>query len=242
VLSFGTNTPVYGLMLAALPPLQGLRAPARFAMLVMLVVGVLAAIGVARIDGWWRAARQRDTRGDTVAGPRGRVTPRVLRAVAMSVAVLIVVAEYASHVGPLHAWPRRAPMYAHWLATQPAGVVLELPAPVGHALPLYDAEWSFLGTFHGHPLVNGYSGHFPRPYFDLLGALSEFPSEESLWVLGRRDVRYVVLHEDRYPAEDFLALLGRIERFACLHRVGRFPDPVYPVSLYELHEPCAPAP
>jgi hypothetical protein len=152
--------------------------------------------------------------------------------------LMAMVGEYASRFGPLHPWPRRAPMYANWLLTQPAGVVVELPAPVGHALPLYDPEWAYLGTFHRHPLVNGYSGYFPKPYFDLLGALHRFPSDQSLWALVTRDVRYVVLHEDRYEPADFLELLGRIERYPCLERVGRFPDPAYPVSLYTLDSGC----
>lgn len=223
VLSFGTNTPAYGIVLAAIPPLEGLRAPARFAMLTMLAISVLAAIGMTRVC---RSLRENASR------------PRWIVSAATGMVLVVMVGEYASRFGPLHPWPQRAPMYANWLVTQPDGVVLELPVPVGHALPLHDAEWSFLATFHRHPVVNGYSGYFPRPYMDLLGALHGFPSDESLWALGKRDVRYVVLHEDRYPAEEFLALLGRIERYPCLERVGRFPDPAYPVSLYTLGPGC----
>jgi hypothetical protein len=217
VMSFGTNTPVYGLALAAIPPLGGLRAPARFAMLATLALAVLAGFGCARLL---------------------RNRPQWAQAAVGLVAAIAMTAEYASTFGPLHAWPQRAPMYANWLATQPRGVVLELPVPAAHALPLFEGEWSYLGMFHGHPLVNGYSGYFPRPYVDLLGALGGFPSDESLWALGKRDVRYVVLHEDRYPQGDFLELLGRIERYPCLERVGRFPDPAYPVSLYTLRTGC----
>ena len=223
VLSFGTNTPAYGLVLETIPPLEGLRAPARFAMLTMLAISVLAALGMARVC---RSLREDASRA------------RWLASAVTGVVLVVMVGEYASRFGPLHPWPLRAPMYANWLATQPDGVVLELPAPVGHALPLYDAEWSFLATFHRHPVVNGYSGYFPTPYLDLLGALDGFPSDESLWALGKRDVRYVVLHEDRYTAGEFLALLGRIERYPCLERVGRFPDPAYPVSLYTLGRGC----
>ena len=216
VLSFGTHTPVYGLVLKVLPPLEGLRAPARFAMLAVLAIAVLAAVGLERLRGvWGRHAQWTST-------------------AAVTLVLVVVVGEYASRFGPLHPWPTRAPMYANWLATQPSGTVLELPAPVGHALPLHDPEWSFIATFHGHPVVNGYSGYFPKPYLDLLGAVYRFPSEESLWALRKRDVRYVVLHEDRYPGDVFLGLIGRIERYPCLHRVGRFPDSVYPVSVYTL--------
>jgi hypothetical protein len=211
IMSFGTHTPAYALVLEAVPPLEGLRAPARFAMLATLALAVLAGFGWARLM---------------------QARPRAVEVALGALAAVVMTAEYATAFGPLHPWPQRPPMYANWLATQPRGVVLELPVPVGHALPLYDAEWSYLGTFHRHPMVNGYSGYFPRPYLDLLGALHGFPSSESLWALGKRDVRYVVLHEDRYDPAVFLDLLGRIERYPCLERVGRFPDPTYPASVY----------
>ncbi len=230
VLSFGTNTPAYGLVLAAFPPLGGLRAPARFAMLTLLAVAVLAAIGMARAQRWWDAG----TPMRLVSAPRSRLYV----AAATGAILIVIVCEYASRFGPLHPWPQRAPIYANWLRTQPPGVVVELPVPVGHALPLYEAEWNYLGTFHRHPMINGYSGYFPGPYLDLLGTLQGFPSSESLRALSQRDVRYVVLHEDRYHAGDFLSLLGRIDHYPCLERVGRFPDRAYPVSLYTLGAGC----
>ena len=32
----------------------------------------------------------------------------------------------------------------------------------------------YWGTFHGRPLVNGYSGFFPKPYLDLRNGLASF--------------------------------------------------------------------
>lgn len=222
VLSLGTHTPVYGLALAIIPPLNGLRAPARFGMVVMLALSVLASLGMARV-----LARVRRVRPGGDAGAAAVVTVLILMA---------SVAEYASRLGPLHPWIQRPPMYALWLRSQPAGAVVDFPTPFGHALPLHEPEWSYLGIFHHHPLVNGYSGYYPRPYMDMLGALAGFPSDESISALRRRGVRYVILHEDRYPPSEFLSLLARVDRVSCLHRVGRFPDARYPVSLYTLDD------
>lgn len=213
-LALGTHTPVYRLALLLVPPLSGLRAPARFGMLVALAVAVLAGLGTA-----WLIER--------VGRRRLRQTICVLLVAGLAI-------EYASRFGPLHPWSQRAPMYAAWLRTQPGGVVVELPAPRSHSLPLFEAEWSYLGRFHGHPLVNGYSGYYPRPYVDLLGALARFPSDESLRALGTRDVRYIVLHEDRYEPGDFLALTTRLHRTPALQFAGRFPDPEYPATIFRL--------
>jgi hypothetical protein len=213
LLSLGSNTPVYGVVLALVPPLAGLRAPARFGMLVSLAVAVLAGYGLARLTAGWSRPRT---------------------ALAAAVVCLALTAEYASSFGPLHAWVQRPPIYAQWLRSQPAGGVLHLPAPRGHALPLYDAEWAYLGTFDWHPRANGYSGYFPRQYLDLLGAVAGFPSDESLWALRKRGVAFVILHEDRYEPGDFLDLLGRLDRTPDLERIGRFPDPIYPVTIYRM--------
>lgn len=217
MLSLGTHTPVYGAVLRAVPPLDGLRAPARFGMLVLLALSVLAALG-------FRAWRERVRAGSDA---RRHVT-------LTAAVVLLLVAEYASHFGPLHPWPREAPLYARWLEAQPAGVVIELPVPRANALPLHEAEWSYIGRFHNQPLANGYSGYYPPPYIELIESLARFPSWESLTALGRRGVRYVVLHEDRYEPDEFLALLGRIDGYSCLERVGRIPDRAYPVTIYLL--------
>jgi hypothetical protein len=47
VLSLGTQTPVYGWLYSAFPPLAAIRAVARFGVLWMLATGVLAGLGLA---------------------------------------------------------------------------------------------------------------------------------------------------------------------------------------------------
>jgi hypothetical protein len=214
VLSLGSNTPIYGLVITLVPPLGGLRAPGRFGMLAALAVAVLAGIGMARLMRRWPA-------------PRPAAVPVVVACALMTV-------EYASDFGPLHAWTQRPPTYARWLRTEPPGGVVHLPAPTASALPLHDAEWSYLGTFDWRPRVNGYSGYYPPQYIDLLAALRGFPSGEALRALSRRGVSYVILHEDRFDPGDFLELLGRMEDRPELEAAGRFHDRLYPVTIYRL--------
>ena len=212
VLSLGTHTPAYRLMLVLAPPLEGLRAPSRFGMVAALALAVLAGIGAARL---------------LTRVPRG--WRHHLAGVLM---VACLAGEYASDIGPLHPWLQRAPIYARWLGTQPAGVVVDLPIARANALPHHEAEWSFYGRTHRHPMANGYSGYYPRPYLDLLGAMVAFPRGESMRALRSRDVRYIVVHEDRYEPADFLDLDARLRGTPGLRFAGRFPDRAYPASIY----------
>jgi hypothetical protein len=214
LLALGTSTPVYGAMLAVAPPLRGLRAPARFGMLVALAIAVLAGLGAAAL--------------------LTRLPRRGWRHAAGALVVLGLTVEYASEVGPLYAWPQRAPLYAMWLRQQPRGIVVEFPVPRAWALPNYDAEWSYLQSFHWQPLANGYSGYYPKSYLDLLHHLIPFPRGESLDVLRARGVRYVVVHENRYQPADFLDFDGRLRRTPGLRLAGYFPDETYPAVVFTL--------
>jgi hypothetical protein len=214
VLAMGTHTPVYRLALAVAPPLRGLRAPARFGMIAALALGVLASLGAA----WLLTRIERGARRHAVG--------------AALVALLMI--EYASNITPLHPWTQRAPVYAQWLRAQPPGVVVDLPLPRADQLPGHEAEWSFYARFHGQPIVNGYSGYFPARFIDMLPAMQRFPDAASLRVLRGLDVRYIVVHEDRYDAGDVLEIDTRLRGLRGVHPVGRIPDPAYPVLIYTL--------
>ena len=124
--ALGSNTPVYRLALVVVPPLQGLRAPARFGMMVALALSVLAGIGAA-----WVIGRM----------------PRGWRRHALGAAMLAAVAgEYASNVASLRPWVQRVPIYAAWLRMQPPGVVVDLPMARADTLPHFEGEWTSTGA------------------------------------------------------------------------------------------------
>jgi hypothetical protein len=214
VLAMGTHTPAYRVVLALVPIMKGLRAPARFGMIAALALAVLAGFGAASV--------------------LARVPRRALRNALGAVMVAGLAVEYASSVGPLHPWVQRAPIYARWLRTQPPGVVVDLPIARAGSLPLHEAEWSFYGRTHGRPLVNGYSGYYPRAYLNLLEAMTSFPRGGSVAALRERDVRYIVMHEDRYEPADLMEFDSRMRGTPGLRFVGRFPDPDYPTTIFEL--------
>lgn len=173
----GTNGIIFPRIQDAIPIVSSLRAPARFGVLVLLSIAVLAAIGAARIFNAWPTAR-----------------PWLAAAF-----MLICVVEYWSAPIPVREFETR-PSEAHqYLASQPPGsVVLELPAPTKEALWLYETTYQLRSIHHWQPLVNGYSGFVPKEYALTLDALRSFPSEAAIDRLRQLDVKFVLLNRPLY--------------------------------------------
>jgi hypothetical protein len=145
---------------------QAVRAPARFGVLVMLGLTVLAALGATHVASAKRAS---------------------IWAVPLLIAMMCL--EYASMPWRLVDRPPRTTAVGQWLASQPGdGAVLYLP--------LTNDRRNTVGMIdslqHGRPIVNGYSGQRPSFYPALVDVVSTFPSVEALWTLRDFGVRFVV--------------------------------------------------
>ncbi|MDB5391673.1 MAG: hypothetical protein JWM11_7319 [Planctomycetaceae bacterium] len=86
-----------------------------------------------------------------------------------------------------------------FLRTQtPAGkAIVCLPFPTNVGIEDFEstARWMYFGTFHGVPLVNGYSGFFPREYFELQDVLgNKWPPEATLRKLAESNVEFIVVN------------------------------------------------
>src|SRR5574339_28076 len=156
---------------------QGFRAMARLGIFVVFFLAVLAAYGYVAL-----------------AADKGAWTRRIL-ATAICAVLLF---EYRVRPLNLVRYPNVAPPLYAWLAKQPRGVVAELPmTPDG--IP-GDPAYSYLSSFHWHPIVNGYSGFYPQSYLDRLKDVAGFPDERSLRRLLSDHVRYVVVHLHKYSS------------------------------------------
>jgi hypothetical protein len=186
--SLGTSGRVFPLLRGTLPPFRSLRAPARFATIVMLGVGVLAALGLTRVC---RRAPGRS-------------------GIAAAVAAGLIAAEYTTAPLVTQAVPReRPPVYA-WLAEQPRQVTLEMPVPLPSALPLHDAFYMYAQTWHWQPLANGYSGHYTQRYIDLLTALAAFPDDRSSRAITRAGIQRVVLHRQLFARGEYERIVAAL--------------------------------
>ena len=185
--SLGPSGRVYLLLRAWLPPFRSVRAPARFAIIVLLGMSVLTAIGVARI------ARMASGRFVIIA------------------AGAMLVLEYATTPLTIQWIPREPPQLYTWVSEQPRQVTLELPVPRPTELPLHDAFYMYAQTWHWQPLANGYSGHYTQAYMDLLNALVGFPDERASAAMARTGIERVILHRELFPAGEYVPIIRALD-------------------------------
>jgi hypothetical protein len=203
VLSMGLNTPIYGLLRTVVFTYRGLRAPARAAILVMLAVAMFAAWGWS-----WILARR----------PRWQV-------VGTALVVSVLALEYATFSTGWLVLPTRPPAVALWLRQQPRSVVVEYPLPRADALhTIHDGLYMWASTFHWQPLLNGYSGFYPRSYIELLELTRDFPSEASLAYLRKRRVDLIILHGRFLEPDEFGRWTASLAARSDVDQIAQFPE------------------
>ena len=204
-LSLGSNGIMYPLLYDWCLPFRGLRAPARYSMLVGLSLAILAGFGAARLI-------------ESVRSRRGRVA-----FAAVLCAVILAEPKPPVAVGPLPPVPE---VYRA-LAGHPVGAIAVLP--MLHAVA---AQYVYYSTFHWLPMVNGYSGALPPSYRPLHSAVQRFPDGVSLSALRSYGVSHVVLHEEFYGDGEYRDVIAQVERrpelvFVSQSTDGRFESRIY---------------
>jgi hypothetical protein len=212
---------LYGLLLEHVPGFQGLRVPARYAMIAALYLAVLAGIGA----GWMM--RPRLTRGST--------RPLLIAA---SVAFLLEATFAPMPVN--QAWgdgvapsPRvepasRAPAVYRQLATMPGELAL-VEFPFGD--PAWELRYVYYSTVHWKRLLNGYSGGFPPGYkvrVALFQRIATAPNEA--WTaLAQAGATHAIVHEAALAPGDAQTIRAWLESRGG-REIGRFGSDV----LYDL--------
>jgi hypothetical protein len=204
VLSMGLNTPIYPALREVVFTYRGLRAPARASVLVFLAVALLAAWGWARLL------------------PRIRGS----HAAATAVVAMLALGEYATVHRRWLVLPDQPSGVSQWLATQPRSVVVEFPLPRPDRLDsIQDGLYMYESIFHWQPMLNGYSGFYPRSYLELLEKQRSFPDDASLEYLRRRGVDLIVLHGRFIPPDQFGRIAAILAARSDVIAVAEFPEP-----------------
>ncbi len=175
------------------PGYDGLRVPARFAMLAFLMLAVLAGYGLA-----WIARR----------GRAGQIA-----ALACGLAVLVEVngipyemdrvSWEAGYGTPPLLEPTPA-VYGAYDGLPPDAIVLEFP--IGN--PGYDLRSEYYSRLHRRRLVNGYSGMFPPWYGRVVTDLGQLHKDPEVAWSTLRDTRatHVLVREAAYLEREFFAI------------------------------------
>ena len=185
---------VYAFFYDFVPGFDGLRVPARFAMVVVLGLAALAGCGAAAI------ARRRG--GSAMVALAAGII--IAESWAAPIELNVNSTEYKQPgLAPL---PARLPAAAdipavyHFVRQLPASSAL-IELPFGEVA--FETRYMFYSTFHWRRLVNGYSGGGPVEYGLQVERLKEIlPDPEPAWqaVLGSH-ATHILVHEASYAGE-----------------------------------------
>lgn len=194
LLSFGPRLQVGGwapylFLLDTIPGLSQARNVFRFAMFFHLMITLLAVLGLQAV---MVASRRL---------PGGLEVRKWYRfgVVVIGLAALleIVPVSQAFYRPPDSALQQD---WVNWLETYTPerGVIVCLPFALKPDVVSYEQEalWMYWQTFHRRPMLNGYSGFFPRHFHDLKWPMAEFPASGSVDLLQDYSVNHVVVRAD----------------------------------------------
>lgn len=176
-LSFGASLPGYELLHEHVPLFQGLRAAARWGMLFLIGIAVLAGFGVATLEQRWGAHRWWPALAVVTIG---LITLEALRAPL----------GMERHDG--------IPAVHSRLAQDEVRAIVVFPLYGGNQFNL-NAEYLLHQTRHWKPMLNAYSSYAPQSFYQLAATLQSFPDDTAMAALRQHGFSHVVLH--RAPLE-----------------------------------------
>lgn len=210
--SLGLHGVVYPFLYRWFPVFQSVRVPARFAILVVLTLAVLAGIGAARL--------------------LERVSIPWKRTVAAACLTLALVLDGWPRYDHLPMWQSPPSIYAALPST--GAVLFEFPVHSPADRFAENLPYMYFSMWHWRPMVNGYSGFIPASYQALLANTSTFPDDRALDYLARIGVTHIGLHCRLWEVEVCASTMERLDTNRRLRRLARANWYGAPATLYEL--------
>lgn len=227
-MSLGTNLRLgswqpWPIMAKYVPGLGQVRNVFRFAFFTQIAVVIMSAQAV-----WWIWLR---LRLKLLHQQRWRRVAHVF-CLTLAVACAFEVRPYRIMVGGAPNEDANSAWIDFVKEQTPSGsAVLCLPFPKAYECRDFESttRWMYYGTFHGQPLVNGYSGFFPFEYFGTQDAINAPASYGGILAkLESQRVHFVVIAQDDPRVEPV-----RTASFGPVQLELVFADPVG-VSVYKL--------
>jgi hypothetical protein len=194
----GEKYGLYVLLYRLVPGLDGIRSPARLAAFLTFGAAVIAAPALGALRKRWQERK-------------GTVT---------SIVFVLLFAEMWTM--PVALTPTGGDLDKHirasrWLETHEPGVpVLELPMSTGSRPVDLEPEVHAMrrALRHHHPVINGYSGHFPMSFEQLKFALASDPQGEGFRYMEAMRPGFILFHRRERASPHFDKVLqeARLEK------------------------------
>ena len=209
-------TAPYRWLYDVVPGFDGLRVPARLAMLVAMALSVLTGLGLARLQRRWRY-------GGAAALACGALFLAETGAAPIALNAPLPTADLEPPPPTLYNSGRIPTVYEKVADLPKASVIIELP--VGS--PAWDVRYMFYSTFHWRRLVNGFSGGLPARYARDMAAISRmFQDPDAAWTyLIDTGATHAIVHLTAYDISEG-QLVADWLRNRGASELGRFGDEV----------------
>jgi hypothetical protein len=193
-LTRGMKGVLYPTLYRTLPPIRGMRVPARFSIILGISLAVLAAFGARRLLSRWSSG----------AGRR----------VAFAGLVAFAVVDLRPSL-MLHSVYTDVPAIYRNLAGRPDIVLAEFPFEQNQPWVTNEVPFMYFSLWHWHQMVNGYSGFVPDSHNALIQLAKDFPDAASITALRTRGVTHVTVNCDFIGdgCDGFLKKLDRHREF-----------------------------
>ena len=217
-----------------LPGLSGLRVPARLIGVLLIMLAIMAAYCVAWLQNSCSSTAIGNAEGvqktqASKAPPESKFVPLriwAIRGVLLLIPILLLLEVIPAYMPVTYVPTGNAipPVYS-WLAThggqQP---IVELPiTTVDRNFPPKDEAWyDYYAIYHSHPIVDGWSGYRPPLTERIAALLYNFPSQDSLTILKKYHITYVVLHLQLYSPNVGASILAQAKANPGLRQVASF--------------------
>ena len=194
-------------------------ASAGASLLVLAGIAVIAGVGLTRV----------------LAALRIRNSPRWIWRGAIPVLLLALVATEYFTTPRLRKVDREIPILYSWLKGVDDAVVFEWPVTVPWRLyDMVDLSYMARSTMHWRPMLNGYSGYYPRSYLRLLTDMRSFPDSRSLNILRERGATILILHEYSNTRRRYLRAVERLMRDPYVQPIAQDRDGSGRVAFFRL--------
>jgi len=203
--SLGSKGPFY-FFHRFIPGYRAIRAVTRFHIFTMLALSILAAFGTIQL--------------------LDRIKKKNLRALLIFSILVLIILEYISIPLPLRPVSSRqelAGVYQELSRWPEKKVILELPLPERRSgIGRVEGLRMYYSLFHGHRLVNGYSGFFSPVYLQIREKLNQQSLEENLIFWRDLGIDLIIIHCEEIDLEDCPNIIDYLKKSPDLIFRGQF--------------------